>query len=60
MAAFTQLQKLYMNDTKITDSGLKNLGALKRLQILGLRLTKVTDAGALELKKAFPKLVIVR
>ena len=43
--SFKSLQYLYLNDTKVTDAGLKHLSELKALKELGLSSTKVTDAG---------------
>ena len=51
----TQLQKLYLTDTQVTDAGLEHLKGLTRLQELYLGDTQVTVAGAAELRKALPK-----
>ena len=44
-----------LNDTKVTDAGLKELATLKNLTTLDLGFTKVTDAGVKELQDALPK-----
>ena len=47
--------EISLSETKITDSGLKELAKMKQLEMLGLCATKVTDAGVAELQKALPK-----
>jgi hypothetical protein len=46
--------------TAITDTGLKELAALKNLTKLDLSYTKVTDVGVTELQLALPKCEISR
>src|ERR1700741_3776981 len=41
--------QLHLDHTGITDEGLKQLAALKQLEVLGLNVTKVSDAGLKEL-----------
>jgi hypothetical protein len=48
------LQSLRLNNTRITDAGLKELAGLKQLQELDLDNTRVTDKGRKELQKALP------
>ena len=50
-----RLTHLQLNDTKITDAGLRELSQLKHLTELGLLHTKVTQAGIVELNKALSK-----
>ena len=45
---------LSLDDTDITDEGLKELAKLQKLTSLGLYNTKVTKAGVAELRKALP------
>ena len=60
MKGLSALQTLYLNDTKVTDTGLACLKGLTRLSNLNLAGTKVTEAGVQELKKALPKVRITR
>ena len=55
-----QLKMLALQDTKVTDAGLKELEDLKQLATLALQGTKVTDAGVAELQKALPACKITR
>ncbi|HEY7423755.1 MAG TPA: hypothetical protein VH682_05865 [Gemmataceae bacterium] len=55
-----KLQRLDLSNTAITDTALKSLHGLPQLRWLSLEETKVTDRGADELRKALPKLTIVR
>jgi hypothetical protein len=43
------LQRLHLDQTKVTDAGLASLSKLKRLEYLNLRGTAVTDAGLKDL-----------
>jgi hypothetical protein len=43
-----------LDNTKITDAGLKEVAKLQQLTFLGLSDTQVTDAGVAELQKALP------
>jgi internalin A len=54
------LQELELASTKVTDAGLKELEELKSLKTLNLFRTEVTDAGVADLRKALPKLAILR
>ena len=45
---------------RVTDTGLKELAALKALTTVNLIGTKVTDAGVKELQKALPKCQIMK
>jgi S-adenosylhomocysteine hydrolase len=50
----TQLRKLYLGYTQVTDAGLKNLNRLTKLQNLQLPVVNVTDVGIEDLQKALP------
>jgi hypothetical protein len=50
-----QLKVLWLDGTKVTDEGLKQLKGLKQLESLNLFHTKVTAAGVKELKEALPE-----
>jgi Leucine-rich repeat (LRR) protein len=54
LKGLSNLQKLYLRSTKITDAGLVHLKGLTKLQTLVLSETKVTEAGVAELQKALP------
>ena len=45
LRGLTNLISLDLNDTQITDKGLRLLGQLPKLETLRLRGTKITDAG---------------
>ena len=49
-----QLDELDLNDTQITDAGLKEVAKLQKLETLWVSDTQVTEAGVAELKKALP------
>ena len=49
---------LNMDNTQITDAGLKELAKLQKLESLSVIGTKVTKAGVTELKKALPNCLI--
>jgi hypothetical protein len=51
---------LDLTDTRVTDAGLKELAGLQQLRTLRVRATQVTEAGAAELRKALPELVVER
>ena len=53
-----KLKSLVLDDTKITDAGLKEVAKLQQLKGLDLFDTKVTKVGVTELKKALPKCAI--
>jgi internalin A len=46
---------IFLDGTNVTDTGLKELAAIKQLRFLHLNETKVTDKGVEELKKALPE-----
>jgi hypothetical protein len=54
------LVRLSLQQTTITDAGLKYLRGLNRLQKRSLEGTAVTDAGIQELQRALPGLDIYR
>jgi hypothetical protein len=54
------LEYLNVYGTDITDAGLVHLEGMKKLKDLYVWQTKVTDAGVAKLKKALPRLEIVR
>jgi len=58
MAKLKQLEYLFLNQTQITDTGLKDVAKLQNLEGLGLSDTLITKAGAAELKKALPNCTI--
>ena len=51
---------LHLCRTRVTDTGLMHLKGLTNLRIVDLRGTNVTNAGAKELKRALPRLTIMR
>ena len=55
-----RLTHLYLCDTGVTDAGLAHLKGLTELQRLDLIGTTVTDTGVADLRKALPKVKIVR
>ena len=59
-ADYEKLTKLRLQNTQITDAGLKDIAKLQQLRRLRLSNTKVTDAGVAELQKALPKCEIHR
>ena len=58
LASLRRLEWLVLNDTAITDSGLKSLSTLKRLERLDLERTKVSEAGVQELHRALPRVKV--
>ena len=52
------LTTLSLNETGVTDAGLKHLESAKKLQQLSLRLTQVTPEGVAALQAALPDLKI--
>ncbi len=60
LKSLVNLEYLNLYGTAITDAGLPNLEGMKHLKHLYLWQTKVTDAGVAKLKKALPKVEIVR
>lgn len=55
MAAFTELRRLNLSRTKISDAGIKHLAALSKLEVLNLYGSKVSDA-AMQTLAAMPAL----
>jgi len=55
----SQLRRLDLDGTQVTDSGLENLRGLTQLRDLNLNGTDVTDAGVQLLRKALPNCQIV-
>jgi len=51
---------LKLNNTQVTDAGLKHLSGLSELEFLWVHNTEVTDAGVAELQKALPNCKIFR
>ena len=60
LEGLTNLKKLYLWDTQVTDAGLVHLVGLTNLKWLYLYGTQVTDAGLAELRKALPNCDIIR
>ena len=60
LSGLENLTYLNLYGTVVTDAGLKSLYGLKKLQKIYLWQTKVTDAGVDALKKAIPKLQVIR
>jgi hypothetical protein len=61
IAKLTSLEKLDLNDNKrITDAAIMHLVPLVNLKRLDVRATSVTDAGVTQLRKALPRLIVLR
>ena len=60
LRGMTALQELNISNTRVTDAGLTHLRALAALRKLNLEGTKVTRAGVEPLRRALPRLNIVR
>ena len=57
LSGLTKLHYLFLNNTKITDAGLRQLTGLTNLQRIDVtRCDNITDAGVAELQKALPGL----
>jgi hypothetical protein len=54
------LEGLFLSYTLVTDEGLKELRGLRSLKYLTLHGTRVTDDGVAALRKALPRLTILR
>jgi len=54
IAGLSELQQLYVQETAITDDGLRILQEMKTLVTLNVRETKVTAMGVAQLKLALP------
>jgi len=55
LAKLEKLSWLYLYESPITDTGLKELAKMKNLTWLKLSDTQITDTGVAELQKALPK-----
>jgi hypothetical protein len=55
-----RLMRLSLDETGVTDEGLKDLHGTTQLNYLSVWRTKVSDAGVDELKKQLPKLKVNR
>lgn len=60
LKGLANLEYLNLYGTTVSDKGIESLTDLKKLKSLYLWQTKVTDAGVEKLKKALPKVNIVR
>jgi hypothetical protein len=60
LRGMTALRELDLSDTRVTDAGLTHLGALVALRKLNLEGTKVTRAGVEGLRRALPRLSVLR
>jgi Leucine-rich repeat (LRR) protein len=60
LGGLKKLNFLVLSGTQVTDKGLVHLEGSTRLEKLNLAGTRVTDAGAQRLRKALPKLTIIR
>jgi hypothetical protein len=58
ISGFTNLTDLSVNETNISDAGLRHLYALKKLAVLDLRRTRVTGEGVKQVKKAVSGIII--
>lgn len=54
VALFSQLQRLYLGATRVTDAGMKHLEGLKNLEYLGLHGTDVTAECMQQLRAKLP------
>jgi hypothetical protein len=55
----TDLEDLDIAWTRITDSGLRHLAGLRKLQSLNLHATKVSDVGVMKLQELLPNCRVV-
>jgi hypothetical protein len=60
LKGLTKLSWLSLAETQVTDAGLAHLEGLTELRVLTLQGTQVTDAGVNELKRANPRLFVLR
>jgi WD40 repeat protein len=60
LASLSGLERLTLSDTEFADTDLAHLHGLPKLQSLTIKGTKVTDGGIARLKKANPKVSVVR
>jgi internalin A len=60
LATIVSLRSLHLDDTEVTDAGLKELYNLRNLEELSLKGTHVTKAGLSELRKALPECNVSR
>jgi Leucine-rich repeat (LRR) protein len=58
LQGLTQLQRLDLQNTQISDAGLPHLRGFRRLRELDLTGTRVSPAAAAELRAALPKVRI--
>lgn len=56
----SRLRVLLLIDTKVTDSGLRSIGQLRQLRVLGLKQNCNTECGVLILQQALPGCELVR
>jgi len=56
-----RFQRLFLDNTKITDAGLEDLSALTQLEVLSLKGSAITDAGLQKLKglTALRRLIVI-
>ena len=54
VAELSNLEQINLDRTRVTDTGLDNLKALKSLQTLHLSGSQVTPAGVKELRRTLP------
>jgi Leucine-rich repeat (LRR) protein len=60
LRGMTELRELDLSDTRVTDAGLNHLPALADLRKLNLERTKITRASTEPLRRALPRLSILR
>jgi internalin A len=54
------LTTLALNETRITEAGLKEIAELKRLTLLNIHGTRITGAGMKQLQQSLPNLNIIQ
>ena len=59
LTGLPELEDLYLGRTQITDGCVPHLARLKQLRLFDYKGSKMTDAGARELKKAKPSLLLL-
>jgi hypothetical protein len=60
LKTLTALERLSLDETRVSDEGLAHLHGLTRLQYLSLWKTRVSDSGVNELKKSLPRVKVNR
>jgi hypothetical protein len=60
LRGLSRLRWLCLDQTAVTDLGLKQLAGLRNLETLSVEQTRVTEAGVGELQQALPRLRIIR